>query len=660
MVAKARYEITASDETKAAVASAMRGLDGIGGKVGSVGAAISAVTTGAMAAFAKAQIDNADMMGKLAAKINMSTESASAFGYAARYADLDSQRLAMSVKTLMQAQVDAQKEGSKQAEIFKALGVETREANGELRGSEDLLLDLADAFKALPDGALKSNVAVELFKGNSLEMLDMLKDGRGGLEAFRKEAEGLGVVIGGKTAEAAERFNDNIARMHASMEGLMNKALPPLLAGLEKMNELMGVQAQKPLPLASDWMISKMESAREKIADLNREIESIGRGTHLSSLWGRDAEEIRAEIVEQQKIIVEYGRMREKALEAEAKMAAADKKPDQRRMVRALSGSGGGAEKAMTAEAYGNAQADLLKRGYPEMIKAGDDYIRAQEKLAADQMLMNDQIVADFYDMHEKLRVGQEEALAAHKQGLLESVVFEEQSHMTVDERQMAAFDRRRLMIEEAAAQDVIGAQRKNELLKAVEDDRRKYEEEAEQRHLQQKLAIASGMAANMSSLMQSDSKRQFDIGKKFALANALIKGYEAIQGAYAAGAKIGGPWLGAAYAATAAVATKVNIDAIRNQQFGGGSGAAGASASGGVGTNPNTGVPQVPVNSGGASGRGRGNVLQVTINGAFSESTLRNDIIPRIAELVNADDIEIVNINSRNGQDLISAARSQ
>lgn len=77
---------------------------------------------------------------------------------------------------------------------------------------------------------------------------------------------------------------------------------------------------------------------------------------------------------------------------------------------------------------------------------------------------------------------------------------------------------------------------------------------------------------------------------------------------------------------------------------------------------NPVTGTPS-GLSAGGAQSIGGGDrsgMLQVNIYGGYSEQTLRDDIIPAIANLVNANDINIVNINSRNGQDLIAAARNQ
>lgn len=96
------------------------------------------------------------------------------------------------------------------------------------------------------------------------------------------------------------------------------------------------------------------------------------------------------------------------------------------------------------------------------------------------------------------------------------------------------------------------------------------------------KYAITSSALGNLASLMDTENRKLFEIGKAAALAQATVDGYQAIVSSYAQGAKIGGPVVGAAYAATAAVATAVQIGKISSTSFGGGGGSSSASAGGG------------------------------------------------------------------------------
>ena len=96
------------------------------------------------------------------------------------------------------------------------------------------------------------------------------------------------------------------------------------------------------------------------------------------------------------------------------------------------------------------------------------------------------------------------------------------------------------------------------------------------------RLAVAKDMLGNLSSLMSSENKKQFEIGKTASIAGAIVKGYESAVNSYEAGSDIGGPVLGAAFAATSLAATNAQIQGIRSQSFsrgGGGTGGAAVSA---------------------------------------------------------------------------------
>lgn len=124
------------------------------------------------------------------------------------------------------------------------------------------------------------------------------------------------------------------------------------------------------------------------------------------------------------------------------------------------------------------------------------------------------------------------------------------------------------------------------------------------------KLNVASSAFGNLSSLMLTENKKLFEIGKIAALAQATIDGYAAIQSSYAQGAKVGGPAVGAAFAATAAVATAVQISNIASTSFGSGGGSASTSSAGST---------DVTANGAGSNDTSRSLIIQ----GDFSSDSL-------------------------------------
>lgn len=130
--------------------------------------------------------------------------------------------------------------------------------------------------------------------------------------------------------------------------------------------------------------------------------------------------------------------------------------------------------------------------------------------------------------------------------------------------------------IDEALTQD------HNNKLTAIEQraaDARKRVAEQEARD---KKNAQNQFFTDMTSLMNTESRKLFEVGKAAAIANTIISTYESAQDAFKFGTKIGGPPVGAAFAAAAIGAGFARVQAIRSTSFGAGAG--GSAAAGGNG----------------------------------------------------------------------------
>jgi hypothetical protein len=101
------------------------------------------------------------------------------------------------------------------------------------------------------------------------------------------------------------------------------------------------------------------------------------------------------------------------------------------------------------------------------------------------------------------------------------------------------------------------------------------------------KAQTLTSVMSGFSTLMETNSKRMFKVGKAAAIADAIISSLLAANRAYSALAGIPyvGPALGAAAAAAALAAGYANVSKIKAQQFGGGSASGGANFSGADGS---------------------------------------------------------------------------
>ena len=141
-----------------------------------------------------------------------------------------------------------------------------------------------------------------------------------------------------------------------------------------------------------------------------------------------------------------------------------------------------------------------------------------------------------------------------------------------------------------------------------------------------QKQSIMKSQFSGLSTLMNTESKKLFEIGKAAALANAFISAGESIVDAYKFGTRVGGPYVGAAFAATAGIAQFANIQNIAKQSYNGGGGA-------GSSQTYSDGVPATNTTSGDSQPSSR--QVNISLTGSsFGAGSIR-DLIGEINEAV-------------------------
>lgn len=174
-----------------------------------------------------------DEFFKLSQKTGVSVEALTALDYAAKLSDVSTEGLTKALQKLSVAMFDTQINGVEGSAALKALGVSATDVNGQIRPTEQVLLDLAEKFSAMPDGADKAALAVKLFGKEGLAIIPFLNQGREGITALMEEAQRLGLVMSEDVARASEVFNDNLTRLSAIFEGVQRQigaAVIPVLA----------------------------------------------------------------------------------------------------------------------------------------------------------------------------------------------------------------------------------------------------------------------------------------------------------------------------------------------------------------------------------------------------------------------------------------------
>lgn len=119
---------------------------------------------------------------------------------------------------------------------FRALDIEYQEADGTLRDTYDVFLDIADAVEKGTLSTEELAAVLQLFGARSgKELIPLLKKGKHWFKEMGNEAKQLGIVLENKTIKQGKAFSDQMTKMKGATQGLtyaIAKDLLPAFADL--------------------------------------------------------------------------------------------------------------------------------------------------------------------------------------------------------------------------------------------------------------------------------------------------------------------------------------------------------------------------------------------------------------------------------------------
>jgi len=106
---------------------------------------------------------------------------------------------------------------------FAKLGVRVKDTNGKLRTNEEVLLDLANAFSRLPDGAEKSALVMEIFGRSGAEMLPFLNEGADGIKKLGDRFVELGGLFSEGQTVIGDALGDALDELKLAARGVQRQ-----------------------------------------------------------------------------------------------------------------------------------------------------------------------------------------------------------------------------------------------------------------------------------------------------------------------------------------------------------------------------------------------------------------------------------------------------
>ncbi|ANH49923.1 endolysin [Propionibacterium phage PFR2] len=198
---------------------------GLKSHLGAITGVISgALASGAIVKFGRDAVNSFESAAGaaigLSRNLGVTTDDASRLGYAAKQSNVNTDAFANSMKIMEKNIGGAAGATSGATKVLQGLGVQTRDAAGNMRPMTDLLPDIAAKFKTMPDGADKTAAAMKIFGRSGADMVPMLNKGSDGIKDLMAQSDKFGNTIGKDQATAFAKSKASQKEWNASLEGL--------------------------------------------------------------------------------------------------------------------------------------------------------------------------------------------------------------------------------------------------------------------------------------------------------------------------------------------------------------------------------------------------------------------------------------------------------
>lgn len=200
-------------------------------------------------------------------------------------------------------------------------------------------------------------------------------------------------------------------------------------------------------------------------------------------------------------------------------------------------------------------------------------------------------------------------------------------SLLTEEEAELESYNKRLEQLQEFLDKGMITQSEYADLRERAEQQHQeklteivRQQDELRRRLQTETISRISGVLDGLTGLLEKSGEEQFGIAKGIAVATALLKGYEAVTSAYAAGTALGGPPVGMLFAGLAAAQTAMQIANLRSV------------------TSSSSGSPVVGSAGAVSTAEANSGVQAITIGGGISRNSLYSgDAIYELIDRINA-----------------------
>ena len=520
-------KITATDKSKAAFTSAQRSVNALKSSIGLLKGAllgyISIAGARAFLNFSQQMRDQADSIGKMSKRLNISTAELQKYTFAGELAGESTETVTFNIMKFVKNIGDARKGISTMTREFDELKINLKDQNGLWKSNETLLHEVADAYHSTADSQVKVSSAMTLFGRGGAKMLNMLQEGSGRIKELGTILEKVGGIMTTEVIETSEEANDAWTILGKWWEGLSSKILPnmnkKIIESAEAIQKFKGVD---------ETVLMTFRRMKERVAELDVEMIKAGRRQR-----------------EWQKNLHVTKESRDAVVGAINKQLFTMQK--EQNLIQARMTDYVNLTKAHKKQ---QAESDRIKDKEVQNIF---EISEAQQKMHASSLTMA-------FDAHAQRNKKSDEELAKQQELRSQIIEFRRTEEQQVTADIMIEHARRKEIILEYLAGEGVANTEKNALILANTRDTAEKLKAIDQEKKDSAISTSKDMIRSMGSA----NKSWFQANKALAISDTTMATYEAATKALT----IPPPWVGMAYAATITGLGLANVNRIRNEKY--------------------------------------------------------------------------------------------
>jgi hypothetical protein len=212
-------------------------------------------------------------MGRMAATLGISTQAASTLKEALGMVGVGTDDYMGSVQRLtMQVRNNEER--------MNALGMVTRDANGNFVNTEQLVQNALSALMQFKEGTDRNLASSEMFGRSWAQVQDLLRLSPEVMEEAKKSAQELGLSIGPEQVEASRKYQEAMAEVHSVIEGIENAVGNELMPGLTRQAQWFRSIGPEAITVSKETMklfITVLDELKSVLGTIWDEVSELGR-----------------------------------------------------------------------------------------------------------------------------------------------------------------------------------------------------------------------------------------------------------------------------------------------------------------------------------------------------------------------------------------------